>query len=365
MSLTAAQIERVPAWCWIAPTGALALVIALLTGGLADSGVVLVVAAALLLGTVFAAVHHAEILALRLGEPLGSIVLALAVTIIEVALIVSLMLSGKAGAETLARDTVYATVMIVLTGIVGLCLLLGGVRHHEQTFRLDAATSALCVLGTITVLSLILPDFTRTTAGPTFAPVQLLVVGGVSVLLYGTFLYVQTTSHRDYFAPEDDGPEEGDIRPTGRRALISLGLLVLALTAVVLLAKALSPALERAISHAGLPLAFVGVVIAAIVLLPESLAALRAARANRLQVSLNLALGSALATIGLTIPVVGFVALWLDLPMVLGLPPTEVALLLLALYISGISLATGRTTMLQGAVHLGIFVVFLMLAAFP
>ncbi|KPF68934.1 ionic transporter y4hA [beta proteobacterium AAP99] len=366
MSLTAAQIERVPAWCWIAPLCALGLVFGLLFGGWAERApVLLALAAALLLATVFAAVHHAEILALRLGEPLGSIVLALAVTIIEVALIVSLMLSGKAGAETLARDTVYATVMLVLTGIVGACLLLGGVRHHEQSFRLDGATSALSVLGTMTVLSLILPDFTRTTTGPTLSPVQLTVVGLVSVALYATFLYVQTTSHRDYFAPADDSPDTEDIRPTSRRSLISLALLVAALLAVVLLAKALSPALEGVVSGAGLPPAFVGVVIAAIVLLPESLAALRAAKANRLQVSLNLALGSALATIGLTIPIVGFVALYLGLPMELGLPPTEVALLLLALYISGISLATGRTTVLQGAVHLGICAVFLTLAAFP
>lgn len=366
MSLTAAQIERVPAWCWIAPLGALGLALGMLMGGWAEKApALLVVAAALLLATVFAAVHHAEILAIRLGEPLGSIILALSVTIIEVALIVSLMLSGKAGAESLARDTVYATVMIVLTGIVGLCLLLGGMRHHEQSFRLDGATSALSVLGTMTVLSLILPDFTRTTAGPTYAPVQLLVVGLVSVALYGTFLYVQTTSHRSYFAPEDAGADDEDVRPTNRRSLLSLVLLIVSLTAVVLLAKGLSPALERLIDGAGLPPAFVGVVIAAIVLLPESLAALRAAKANRLQVSLNLALGSALATIGLTIPIVGFIALYTELPMVLGLPPTEVALLLLALYISGISLATGRTTILQGAVHLGIFVVFLMLAAFP
>lgn len=365
MSLTAAQIERVPAWCWIAPIAALGLVAVLPGGGAGPPAVMGVLAAALLLGSVFAAVHHAEILALRLGEPLGSIVLALAVTIIEVALILSLMLSGKAGAETLARDTVYATVMVLLNGVVGLCLLLGGMRHREQGFRLDAATSALCVLGTVTALTLVLPGFTRTTDGPTFAPLQLMVISLVSVVLYGTFLYVQTMSHRDYFAPDDDDADGEEVRPTPRRALISLVLLLAALNAVVLLAKSLSPALERVVTGAGLPLAFVGVVIAVVVLLPESVAALRAAHANRLQVSLNLALGSALATIGLTIPIVGCVALWLGLPMELGLPSTEMALLLLTLYISGISLATGRTTLLQGMVHLGIFAVFLTLAAMP
>lgn len=362
-SINLEAIDRVPPWVWAVPVAALALVVFMLAAG-AAAPLLLALAAAFLLGSVFAAVHHAEILALRLGEPLGSIVLALAVTIIELSLIISIMLTAKDGAEALARDTVYATVMLVLTGIVGGCLLLGGVRHHEQSFRLDAATSALSVLATMAVLSLILPDFTRTTSGPTFAPVQLMVVGIVSIALYLTFLFVQTMRHREYFAETTDADADA-VTPSNRTALVSLALLGISLAAVVLLAKKLSPALEQAVDAAGLPPAFVGVVVAAIVLLPEGLAALAAARANRLQVSLNLALGSALATIGLTIPIVGFIALAMDLPMVLGLPPTETALLLLALYVSGISLATGRTTILQGAVHLGICVVFLMLAAFP
>jgi Ca2+:H+ antiporter len=255
--------------------------------------------------------------------------------------------------------------MLVLTGIVGGCLLLGGVKHREQSFRLDGATSALCVLATIAAVTLVLPGFTRTAPGLLYAPIQLIVVAIVSIILYFTFLYLQTMSHRDYFAPEDDSPDADHVRPGKRRSLISLGLLIASLTCVVLLAKALSPSLERAVLAAGLPLSFSGVVIAAVVLLPESIAALRAARANRLQVSLNLALGSALATIGLTVPIVGFVAMVLDLPLVLGLAKTEVALLLLALYISGISLATGRTTLLQGVVHVGIFAVFLTMAAIP
>jgi Ca2+:H+ antiporter len=369
MSIDQSRIDRIPVWVWVVPTAALTLVAGLMLSGIGERQPLwLAPAAILLLWTVFAAVHHAEILALRLGEPFGSIVLALAVTIIEVSLIVSIMLSAPDGADTLARDTVYATVMLVLTGIVGACLLLGGARHREQSFRLDAATSALCVLATIAVLALILPDLTRTTAGPTYAPVQVMTVGLVSIGLYLTFLFVQTVRHRDYFADlADDNGDASDaaVRPTDRTAWVSLLVLVIALLAVVLLAKTLSPTLERTVRALSLPQSFVGVVVAAIVLLPEALSALLAARANRLQASLNLALGSALATIGLTIPVVAFVALHMDLPMVLGLPATEAGLLLLALYISGISLATGRTTVLQGAVHLGIFVVFLVLAAVP
>ena len=300
----------------------------------------------------------------RLGEPYGSILLALAITLIEVTLIVSLMLAGGPGTDTLARDTVYATVMIVLTGIVGGCLLVGGMHHHEQSFRLDSATSALSVLGTIAALSLILPVVTRTTLGPVFAPTQLLAVGLVSIVLYAVFLYVQTTSHREYFA-EGVVAGGGNVVPGRRTAAFSLLLLLAGLVAVVLHAKLLSPMLKQAVAAMELPASLVGVVIAAIVLLPEALSALQAARANRLQAALNLVLGSALATIGLTIPIVGFLALYLDLPMVVGLSGTEMGLLLLALYISGISLATGRTTMLQGAVHLGIFAVFLVLAVKP
>jgi Ca2+:H+ antiporter len=366
MSLDPLDIDRIPPWSALLPAAAATLVGLLLAGLLPASAVMLLAAAGLLLASVFAAVHHAEVLALRLGEPFGSLLLALSITVIEVALILALMLSAPDGSATLARDTVYATVMLVLTVIVGSCLLFGGVRHGEQVFRLDSATAALSVLGTIAVICLVLPDVTRSTVGPTFASLQLVVVGLVSMTLYGVFLFVQTIRHRVYFLdPGADPQAEPGLRPSARTALFSLGLLLLSLVSIVLLAKTLSPTLERAVEQAGLPSAFVGVIIAAIVLLPESLSALRAARNNRLQMSVNLALGSALATIGMTIPVVGLLALWLDLPMELGLPPTEAALLLLALFISGISLSTGRTTVLQGAVHLGIGVVFLTMAALP
>jgi Ca2+:H+ antiporter len=317
----------------------------------------------LLLASVFAAVHHAEVVALRVGEPFGSIVLAIAVTVIEVALIVSMMLAAKDGGGALARDTVFAAVMLVLNGVVGLCLVFGGARHHEQSFQEQGASAALSVLGTLAAIALIVPNYTRAIAGPVYAPAQLLFVGFVSLLLYGVFLFVQTIRHRDYFVTGDD--EHAGLRPSGLTTTISLFLLIVALVAVVLLAKTLSPSLEHAVAAAGLPTAFVGVVIAALVLLPEGMAALAAARANRLQTSLNLALGSALASIGLTIPAVAVVSLWLRQTLTLGLAPEEMTLLILTLFISTVTLATGRTSILQGAVHLVIFGVFLFLSAMP
>jgi Ca2+:H+ antiporter len=240
----------------------------------------------------------------------------------------------------------------------------GGVRHGEQSFQEQGATAALSVLGTLAAITLIVPNYTVATPGPFYSPAQLLFVGFVSLCLYGVFLFVQTIRHRDYFIAAVD-LDHAEVRPSGLIALISLALLIVSLVAVVLLAKSLSPSLERAVSAAGLPPAFVGVVIAAIVLLPEGIAAIAAARANRLQTSLNLALGSALASIGLTIPAVAVVSLWIDQPLTLGLAPEGMTLLILTLFISTVTLATGRTTILQGAVHLVIFGVFFFLAAMP
>jgi len=367
--VSVADVNRVPAWTWIAPVAAAVLLAGKFAGLVPETAAwVLVLAAALLGAVVFAAVHHAEIIALRVGEPYGSIVLALAVTVIESSLILSLMIAGAAGSDVLARDTVFATVMIVLTGIVGLCLVLGGVRHREQAFGTDATAAALSVLATLAVVTLVLPNYVLTVPGPYFSKTQLLFVGAASIVLYAVFLFVQTVRHRSYFLDvtpvpiEPDGPTPPHPMPPNRVAIASLALLGLALVGVVLLAKMLSPTLERVIAAAGLPNAFLGVVIAAIVLLPEGIAAIRTARANRLQSSLNLALGSALATIGLTIPIVAIAALWLGQPLVLGLGPAETVLLLLTLFISAVSLATGRTTILQGAVHLVIFAMFLLLA---
>jgi Ca2+:H+ antiporter len=332
-------------------------------------GLALILAGFLLGGAVFAAVHHAEVLALRLGEPFGSILLAIAVTVIEVALIVSIMVSGLAGSDVVARDTVFSAVMIVLNGVIGLCLVLGAQRHYEQSFQLQGTSAALAVLGTLATFALVLPNYTVTTLGPHYSPIQLLAVGTVSLALYCIFVFIQTIRHRDYFlGSEDDKTASGDTphhKPSGRIAAISAVLLIVSLVAVVLLAKALSYPLDRIVATEGLQQAIVGVVIAAIVLLPEGLAAVKAALLNRLQNSMNLALGSALASIALTIPAVAVVSLLLNQKLVLGLTPGSTVLLLLTLFVSTLTLGTGRTTVLQGAVHLVIFTVFILLAAVP
>jgi Ca2+:H+ antiporter len=359
----------IPVWTWVAPliaSGLLAVKFAHVVP--ADAVPVLVLAGLFLGGSVFAAVHHAEVLALKLGEPFGSILLAVAVTVIEVALVASIMLSGAEGSERVARDTVFAAVIIVLNGVIGLCLVLGGGRHHEQTFQLQGASSALAVLGTLATLALILPNFTLAAPGPAYSALQIEVIGLVSLVLWGVFVFVQTIKHRDYFldARSDADPAEAPPEvPGGGVALASLALLILSLVAVVLLAKALSGPLDAGIAAAGLPKAFVGVVIAMIVLLPEGLAAIKSALHNRLQNSINLALGSAIASIGLTIPTVGLVSILFGRQLALGIPPTEMTLLILTLYISALTLGTGRTTVLQGAVHLVIFAAFLLVSAVP
>ncbi len=326
----------------------------------------IIAAAAILIGCVIAAVHHAEVVAHRVGEPFGTLVLAIAVTVIEVSLIVSLMLSDSGDASTLARDTVFAAIMIILGGIIGLCLLAGGVRHHEQKFTLRGVSAAMSVLAAMAILSLVLPNYTSTTAGPSYSPSQLIFVAVVSLILYGSFVAVQTVSHRDYFLPAADLPSDAHAEPpTNRAAWTSFGVLLVALVAVVLLAKGLAPTIEAAVIGAGLPLAVVGVAIAALVLCPESLAAWRAAKRNRLQTSLNLALGSALATIGLTIPSVAIVSLVLDLPLQLGISPKGVTLLALSLFVTTLSLGTGRTTALGGVVHLVIFAAYLFTTIVP
>jgi Ca2+:H+ antiporter len=353
-----------PAWSVAVPVAACVLLVAV-WGRPLGWGLLLPVAVALI-AAVLVAVHHAEVMALRVGEPFGTLVLALAVTIIEVSLIVSLMLSGGAAASALARDTVYATVMIVCNGTVGLCLLLGALRHRVLLFRIEGTNPALSVLATLTVLTLVLPSFTSSTPGPTLSPVQLAFVGVVSLVLYGVFVFVQTVRHRSYFLPVDGESEElSAVPPSASVALISLVLLFVCLVVVVGLAKALAPNIEAVVKAASAPHAVVGIAIALLVLLPETWAALRSAIRNRMQASFNLALGSALATIGLTIPAVAATTLALGLRLELGLPPKEMVLLVLTLMISSMTLAGGRSTVLQGAVHLVLFAVFLFLAAVP
>jgi Ca2+:H+ antiporter len=316
---------------------------------------------------VLAAVFHAEVIAHRVGEPYGTLVLAVAVTAIEVALIVSLMISGGEAATGLARDTVFAAVMIILNGMVGICLLAGGVRHHEQSFGLHGVSAALATLAAISVLTMVLPNYTTTTPGPLYSDSQLAFIAIVSIVLYGTFVLVQTVRHRDYFLPAAAVDDE-DIHaapPPAKLAWMSAGLLLACLGSVVLLAKSLAPTVEAAVVGIGAPEALVGIIIAVVVLLPEGIAAFQAARANRLQTSLNLALGSALAGIGLTIPVVAMVSLSTGWPLSLGLDTKSSVLLLLSIVVATLSLGTGRTTVMQGTVHLVIFAVYLFTTIIP
>ncbi|MEJ2884737.1 calcium:proton antiporter [Pedobacter sp. GR22-6] len=321
---------------------------------------------AVLIASVLAAVHHAEVVAHKVGEPFGTLILALAITFIEVALIVSIMLSGGPEILTLARDTVFAAVMIIITGMTGICILTGALKFKEQTFKLQGVSAILITLTAILVLTLILPNYTTGEPGPAFTPVQLGFVAIISLILYGTFVLVQTVRHRDYFLPKEVQDEETHADPpTLKTALFSLLLLILCLGIVVLLAKSLAYDIEVAVISAGAPKSLVGVIIAAVVLLPEGLAAYKAARNNRLQTSLNLALGSALASIGLTIPAVAVVSMMTGLTITLGIDSKSAVLLFLSLFTVTISLANGKTNIQQGVVLLVIFAAYLFTMVMP
>ena len=338
-----------------------------------DPGVVVVVVVAVVLaGAVLAAVHHAEVVAHRVGEPFGSLVLAVAVTVIEVALIVTLMVSGGPESASLARDTVFAALMITTTGIVGLSLMVGAQRFHTTLFNAEGSGAALATVTTLAALSLVLPTFTTSQPGPEFSPAQLIFAALASLALYVMFVLTQTVRHRDFFLPvsqegqrEQEDCDEHAAPPSSREALISLGLLLVSLVAVVGLAKVESPAIESAVAAVGFPPSFVGVVIALLVLLPETLAAVRAARRGRIQTSLNLAYGSAMASIGLTIPTIALASIWLDGPLVLGLGSTQIVVLILTVVVSVLTIVPGRATRLQGGVHLVLLAAFLFLAVSP
>ena len=354
-----------PRWAWVVPASAFALLIAALVfpvGALLGTA-----CAAGLIGAVFASVHHAEVVAHRVGEPFGTLVLAVAITIIEVALIVSMMLAGGAETAALPRDTIFSAVMIICNGVVGLCLLVGSLRHHEQSFRLESANSGMATLIALSTLSLVLPSFTVSAPGPSYTTSQLVFAGVASLALWSTFVFVQTVRHRDYFLPSGNAADENVHAepPTAKAAWASFGVLLVALVAVVGLAKMLSPAIEHAVAAAGAPKATLGIAIALLVLLPETWAALRAAYADRLQTSINLALGSALASIGLTIPAVVLAAVLLERELLLGLGGKELVLLVLTFLVAAFTLATGRTNIMLGAVHVVIFAAFLFLALVP
>jgi Ca2+:H+ antiporter len=320
-----------------------------------------------LMAGVIAAVHHAEVIAHKVGEPYGTLILALAVTTIEVALIVSLMLAGGNTTSTLARDTVFAAVMIILTCMIGLCLLIGGARYKEQAIATHGVGAALVTLTAITVLTLVLPNYTTSAPGPVYTTSQLVFVAIISLILYLTFVLVQAVRHRDYFLPPgtESNEETHSDPPNNTTTLLSVLALFACLGAVVLIAKAISPMIEQGVANIGAPKSLVGIIIATVILLPEGTAAIRAARNNRLQNSLNLALGSALASIGLTIPAVAIVSVFTGYPVTLGIDSKSTLLMILSLYIIMLSFGTGRTTVLQGIVLLVIFAVYLFTTIIP
>ena len=355
-----------PRWTTVVPV--LAVVVLAATWSSHPGGPILVVIGAFLAGAVPAAVHHAEVVAHRVGEPFGSLVLAVAVTVIEVALIVTLMASGDSDTASLARDTVFAAVMITCNGIVGLSLLVGALRRGTASFNAEGTASALATVLTLATLSLVLPTFTTSEQGPEFSSEQLTFAAVASLGLYALFVFVQTVRHPDYYMPVEDVAEGDDDHgppPTNRETLTSVGLLLVALVAVVGLAKLESPAIEDAIAAMGAPPSAVGVVIALVVLLPEAVTAVNNARRDRIQVSLNLALGSAMASIGLTIPAIAVASIWLDGPLVLGLGSTQIVLLAITAVVGALTILPGRATLQEAGVHLALAAAFLFLAVNP
>jgi Ca2+:H+ antiporter len=348
---------------WTIVVPALAVVALVATWGSEPATPVLVVIGVLLAGAVLAAVHHAEVVAHRVGEPFGSLVLAVAVTVIEVALIVTLMSADDAKSATLARDTVFAAVMITCNGVVGLCLLVATLRRHVAEFNAEGSASALATVATLATLSLVLPRFTTSTPGPEFSSAQLAFAAVASVVLYGLFVFIQTVRHRDQFL--DDDSAEHAARPSDRETLVSLGVLVAALVAVVGLAKIESPPIEDAVDAIGAPASAVGVVIALLVLAPETLAAVRNARRGRVQTSFNLAFGSAMASIGLTIPAIAIASIWLEGPLELGLGATQIVLLAITVGVAALTVLPGRATLQESGVHLALFGAFVFLAINP
>ncbi|WP_022905023.1 calcium:proton antiporter [Curtobacterium sp. B8] len=386
---------------WPVGVPIVAAVVLALSFGRHDLGTVVVVLVAVVLAaTVLAAVHHAEVVAHRVGEPFGSLVLAVAVTIIEVALIIALSSSGGAKAETLARDTVFSAVMITMNGLVGLAILIGTIRHHTVRFNQEGASAATMTVAALAVLTLVLPTFTTGTDNASFTGVQLVFVAIASLALYGLFVFTQTIAHRDFFLPvgrgsAGSGPAGSGpaghgsaghgsaghgsaagpssavdetahaATPTGRQTLVSLGLLLLALVAVVGLAKVESPAIEAGVAAVGFPPSFVGVVIALLILLPEGIAAAKAAARDRIQTSLNLAMGSAMASIGLTIPSIAVASLFMPGTLLLGLGSAQIVLLALTIVAAVLTVLPGRATRLQGGVHLVVFAAFIVLSIAP
>jgi Ca2+:H+ antiporter len=355
-----------PTWAWAVHLIAVVLLVVAVVAGVGI--VVALLCAGALVGAVIASVHHAEVIAHRVGEPFGTLVLAVAVTVIEASLILSLVIAGGSEQASLPRDTIYAALMIILNGVVGICLLVGGLSHGVQSFRVEGSNSGLAALFPMATLSLVLPTFTTTTGSGTYSGGQLAFAAAASIVLWAVFVFVQTVRHRDYFLPATDpgNPESHAEPPSALQSWLSLALMLISLVAVVGLAKMESPVIERAVAAAGAPRSLIGIAIALLILLPETAAAVRAARANRLQTSMNLAIGSALASIGLTIPVVAVASVLLDIPLVLGLhEPKDIVMLALTFVVSAVTLASGHTHVMQGAVHVVMFAAYLFLAFVP
>ena len=321
---------------------------------------------AIMLGAVFAAVEFADVIAHRVGEPYGTLVLTLAVTVIEVALIESIVLTPNSS-PALARDTVFAVIMIVCNGLVGLCIMVGSLRHYEQEFQVSGASLYLNVLGALSVLTLILPNYTTTIVGPYYSTAQLLFVSRHNGRAIRYFpLYSNVARHKNYFRAEDVATPDGHAEyPSNRAVAVSVIMLLMALTGVILLSKKFAVILEIGLNRLGAPQAVAGIVIAMVVLAPESITALRAAQRNMLQKSLNLALGSSLATIGLTIPAVAVTNVVLDRQIEVGLSSRDALLLALTLFLSVLTFASGRTNILAGLIHLLVFATFLFLVFIP
>ena len=362
----AAPDTRLPVMSWAFPLAGLAFFAAVTTLGLGKSfsGSAPDVAVALalvpvLFGAVFAAVHHAEVIAHRTGEPFGTLVLTIAVTVMEVALIGSALV-GDDPKPALARDTIFAVVMIVVNGLVGVCILLGGLRHREQSFRVTGANAYLAVLIPLAALSLVLPNHTVAAPGGAYSVSQLAYVAAATLAVYGSFLYTQTVRNREYFSLviKDDEAADKAHAPSDRATLVSAGLLILALAVVILLSKTFTAAVEFGLARASAPAAVAGVIVALLILLPEFTAAIRAARADKLQKSINLALGSACATIGLTIPAVAIISIVFGAKLELGIDAKDTTLLLVTVAVALLTFGTGRTNILYGLIHLVLFATY-------
>lgn len=325
-----------------------------------------ILAGFLLIICVMSSVHHSEIIAHRVGEPYGTIILAVSITIIEVAIIVSLMITGGEKYSAFARDTVYSAVMLLLNGIVGLSLFLGGRKYHTQTFSPHSVKIALVSLTSIVAFTMILPTFTRSEPGPYYTEAQILFVFFACIAIYSAFISAQTVRHREYFIIEEDENSPSDSHKISNFSLaVSIIFLLISLTIVVLLAKSLSLPIETVIVHYGLPKSLVGIIIAGIILLPEGIAAISAARKNKLQTSLNLALGSALASIGLTIPSVSLVSYLYDFPLVLGLDIMSMILLVISIFTVMLSLIGGRSNSVYGVVLIVNLIAYIFLTINP